>query len=64
MHLLCKLYLTVPIFRITRREQEAKETWRGLDEAGVEEFKRTTPLKDAAMGVKELIRDATHVTKV
>lgn len=49
---------------ITQRESEAKETWRAMDEAGVEEFKTTTQLKDTDMGVKELVRDGANATKV
>ncbi|GJE95018.1 FAD/NAD(P)-binding domain-containing protein [Phanerochaete sordida] len=48
---------------ITQREAEAKETWRAMDEESAEEFRKTTPLKDTGMGVKELIQTGTNITK-
>lgn len=35
-----------------------------MDGEAVEEFKNTSPFRDAEFGGKELIRDVTHVIKV
>lgn len=50
--------------RTTLRELEAKETWKPMDGEAVEEFKKTSPFRDAEFGGKELVRDVTHVIKV
>ena len=48
---------------VTQREPEARETWRALDAAGVEAFKKS-PVSQWAFGGGELVRDAFGVIKV
>ncbi|TFK88619.1 FAD/NAD(P)-binding domain-containing protein [Polyporus arcularius HHB13444] len=47
---------------ITKREPEAKETWRGMDEARQEEFKEG-PFSKLPFGGGELIRTAERIIK-
>ncbi|EKM53944.1 uncharacterized protein PHACADRAFT_145467 [Phanerochaete carnosa HHB-10118-sp] len=48
---------------ITEREPEAKETWRAMDAAAAEEFKKNSPVAQWDYGAGEIVRNATTVTK-
>ena len=51
------------MFRVTQRESEAKETWRALDAAGVEELKKSS-VSEWSFDGGELVKNGYGITKV
>ena len=56
-------YLTIHRCRLTVREPESKETWRAIDAATADEFKRSEYSK-WDYGAGEAIRNSTRVLRV
>ncbi|GJE95045.1 FAD/NAD(P)-binding domain-containing protein [Phanerochaete sordida] len=54
---------TTMSWAVTAREPEAKETWRAMDDAAAEDFKRASPVAQWDHGAGELVRNGVNVTK-
>ena len=54
--------LTIRGYRITLREPESKETWRALDGAAAEEFKRSE-YSTWGYGAGEAVRNSTRILR-
>ena len=49
-------------YSVTQREPEAKETWKALDAAGVEEIKKS-PISEWPLDAGGLLKNGYNITK-
>ncbi|GJE95031.1 FAD-dependent monooxygenase [Phanerochaete sordida] len=53
----------ITLWAVVQREPEAKEQWRAIDAAGVEEFKKNSPFVGWPYGAGELVKNSTKIVK-